>query len=484
MNNMWTNQIPSQGKRVLMLTPDVMIDRRILIEAETLIDDGYEVYLLAGWDEKSKDLFEVEGRVKVERIKYEGIDQRFTFLYKSQNYLIGLLNQISRQADVTANKICLGFNNIHGLLIQWITKLIYVVFFKPVLLFISVSLRSKNFFITAIAKIINFLVKIIVKIVPFFTELNGYEHLFFTKGLFYRPDIIHVHDLPMLKAGVKLKRELNVPLIYDMHEFYPEQDCLTPLEQKKLRKTESINIKYTDARITVNPMLADEISKSYNNTSIEVIQNAMIINSDFHNHQYDRFRQEYSISKEDIILLYQGWISPDRNLQNLVKGLAQVDKPIKLVMMGYGDFKEDLKKIAESLNIKQKVIFVPTKNQAELLSYTASADIGIIPYPFKLDPNTKYASPNKLYEFIAARLPILCNNLPFVKSIVENNGFGIAFDMDSPESFAEALNNFPFDKLEYFKTNLSEKGHNFLWETEAPKLLKIYNLLETYNSDL
>jgi hypothetical protein len=33
MNNMWTNQIPSQGKRVLMLTPDVMIDRRILIEA-------------------------------------------------------------------------------------------------------------------------------------------------------------------------------------------------------------------------------------------------------------------------------------------------------------------------------------------------------------------------------------------------------------------------------------------------------------------
>ena len=68
--------------------------------------------------------------------------------------------------------------------------------------------------ITSIAKTINLFVKIIVKVASFLTELNGYEHLFFTKGLFYRPDIIHVHDLPMLKAGVKLKRELNVPLIY------------------------------------------------------------------------------------------------------------------------------------------------------------------------------------------------------------------------------------------------------------------------------
>ena len=477
MNNMWTNQIPSQEKRVLMLTPDVMIDRRILIEAETLIDDGYEVYLLAGWDGKSEELFEIEGRVKVERIKYQGIDQRFTFVYKVQNSLINLLNLISIKTDITANKICLKLNNIYALVSQLISKLIYIIFFKPLLLFVTLVLKIKSLLITSIAKTINLFVKIIVKVASFLTELNGYEHLFLKRGLFYRPDIIHIHDLPMLKAGVKLKKVLNIPLVYDMHEFYSEQDCLTLLQQKKLRKTEIENMKYTDARITVNPMLADEISKIYNNISIEVIQNAMIINSDFHHNQYDRFRQEYSILKDDIILLYQGWISPDRNLQNLVKGLANVEKPIKLVIMGYGDFQEELKQISASLNIKQKVIFVPTKTQAELLSYTASADIGIIPYPFKLDPNTKYASPNKLYEFIAAKLPVLCNNLPFVKNVVETNGFGIAFDMDSPESFTEALNSFPLHKLQYFKNNLAERGRNFLWEVEAPKLLRIYQNL-------
>lgn len=475
---MWTNQIPVQGKRVLMLTPDVMIDRRILIEAETLIDEGYEVYLLAGWDGKSEELFEIEGRVKVERVRYEGVDCRFIFVYQIQNKLIGLLNQISNKLNNIANHICVLLTSIKlnssNIFAKIIYKLKFIFLIKPLLLLVTIGLKCKNLVIKLIAKVINFLVRLIGKIAPILTDLNGYEYLFLTRGIFYRPDIIHVHDLPMLKAGVKLKQALNVPLIYDMHEFYPEQDCLTALQQQQLRNTESKNIKYTDYRITVNPMLAEEISKTYNNINIEVIQNAMVIDSDFHHYQYNRFREEYSIAKDDIILLYQGWISPDRNLQNLVKGLAQVQKPIKLVIMGYGEFKNQLETISQELNIQNKVIFVPTKTQSELLSYTASADIGIIPYPFKLDPNTKYASPNKLYEFIAARLPIICNNLPFVKSIVETNGFGIACEMDSPESFANALNNLPLDKLEYFKVNLAEKGSNFLWEAESPKLLEIY----------
>jgi len=595
---MWNNKIPSKGKRVLMLAPDIAIDRRILIEAETLIDDGYEVYLLAGWDGKSDNFFEIEGRVKIERIKFEGIDQRLTIVYKIQSRLINILNkQSTRINNLLAklsnsiqdkqihfinilNKQSTRINNLLRALARLINKeqknitniinnlnkkindvidlklinfeptytliinyqflvqvflvllliksyqLVIIILLKvkkiginligksinlsrrifqkliSILLkvknicisligksinlssricqkLISILLKLKNIGINLIGKSINFIVSLINKIFGVITSLNSYENLLFDRGLFYRPDLIHVHDLPMLKAGVKLKQKLNVPLIYDMHEFYPEQDCLTPLQQKKLRNTESKNIKYTDVRITVNPMLADEISKTYNNTDIKVIQNAMIIDPDFHNRQYDKFREEYSIKKDEIILLYQGWISPDRNLQNLVKGLAQVEKPIKLVFMGYGGFKEELESISRNIHIKDKVVFVPSKTQAELLSYTASADIGIIPYPSKLDPNTKYASPNKLYEFIAARLPIICNNLPFVKTLVEDNCFGMSFEMNSPEAFANAINNFPYNQLNEFRKNIELKGVNFLWESEAPKLLEIYN---KYNS--
>jgi hypothetical protein len=64
--------------------------------------------------------------------------------------------------------------------------------------------------------------------------------------------------------------------------------------------------------------------------------------------------------------------------------------------------------------------------------------------------------------------------VPFVKSVVEGNGFGLAFEMDSPESFSKALNEFPYEKIQFFKSNLEKNGANYLWEAEAPKLLEIY----------
>src|SRR5579863_886653 len=53
--------------RVLMLTDDVQIDRRILLEAESLIRLGHEVILLAEGGGASPS-FERIGNVKVERL--------------------------------------------------------------------------------------------------------------------------------------------------------------------------------------------------------------------------------------------------------------------------------------------------------------------------------------------------------------------------------------------------------------------------------
>lgn len=519
-------RVPQKGKRVLMLTPDIMIDRRILIEAETLIDYGYEVYLLAGWDNNQHDLFETNGRVRIERIKYEGLDYRLKPIYKIQAIIIGCINNclnsinsfwgklsnsnynfinnnINKKTNML-NKISLNGQKKMELLAskylgnkfiyKFVNKLLYI-FVKLIacvskvssqlcLIILNITQKLIRFFskisvsiFIFSAHIVNFIIRLIVKFLPLITGMTAYEYSYYKHSIFYQPDIIHVHDLPMLRIGVRLKKRLRIPLIYDMHEFYSEQDVLTKKQRNKLRRTERKNIFQCDAHITVNPLLAQEISHTYKNIEINVIQNAAVIPTDFHNKRYDLFREEYGISKEEIILLYQGWISPFRNLQNLVTALCKVSEPLKLIIMGYGDYKNELENIAKKTNVIDKIIFVPSKNQEELLYYTASADLGIIPYPKKLDPNTMYASPNKLYEFIAARLPILCNTLPFVSSVVVDNGYGLAVDMDTPESFADALNNFPYKKLNEFKNNLQMTGANYLWDSENYKLLNIYNKL-------
>lgn len=485
---MW--EAPRRRKRVVMITPDIMIDRRILIEAETLIEDGYEVYLLAGWDATHAELFEVIGRVRTERIQYHGIDQRLCLVHKMHRKAIEFLNRvaaiinrigegISRRESALINRFRTKTKSeaeppvpgTHESTDRWtlfhnIFRGIVVLPWKLSVLAIHLTARLLNLGLRGIS--IGF---------PLVTRFNGYEHAYFKRAAFYRPDIIHVHDLPMLRIGARLKRRLGVPLIYDMHEFYPEQETLSTQQRLRLRYTEKQLIPHCDRLITVNPLLAQEISRSYGNVTINVIQNATIVPNNFYYSKYDLFRDEYDIGKSDIIILYQGWISEHRNIHNLVAGLSGVTIPIKLVIMGYGDYKEELARIAKEKKVSDKIVFVPSKSQEELLYYTASADLGIIPYPFKLDPNTKYSSPNKMYEFIAARLPILCNRLPFVMSVVVDNQFGLAFDLDSPESFTFALNNFPYDRLDVFRENLILNGSKYLWAAEAPKLLDLYRFL-------
>lgn len=516
--------LPEKKKRILMITPDIMIDRRILIEAETLIDDGYEVYLLAGWDSEHNKFFEEIGRVKVERIKFEGLDSRIEWVYSLQSKLINFLNNISTKFNTKWNVLSAKGNNCFNVLmskknaslnnasisvqngfgkaankviaknvlykvtvnllkvnlkiITILSKIFnYIIFILSKLfrIFIVGGMKLKGFFILAIAKSINFSAYIIARVYPHISGFTAYEYLFYRRGKFYRPDIVHVHDLPLLRSGTRIKKDLKIPLVYDMHEFYPEQDVFTEDQRRKLRKIERKHIKYCDVLITVNPLLAKEISNCYGGVHINIIQNATIIPEGFKAGGYNKFREEYGVDNNALILLYQGWISPDRNLQNLVYALRYVNRDVKLIIMGYGEFKEELEVLARKIKVSDKIVFVPAKKQEELLFYTSSADIGIIPYPYKLDPNTKYASPNKLYEFIAAKLPIVCNQLPFVKMIVEENGFGMAVDMENSHSIAKALDSFPLSRLEEFKLNLKTKGYRYTWEYEKQKLKDAYS---------
>lgn len=509
--------------RIVMLTPDIMIDRRILIEAETLYEQGYEVYLLAGYDIKSEITYEEYKHTKIERINYQGVDERLSKLYKFQSNAINKLNNLSTKIDNKINLISINKNNIinnkindknekvnnKSLYIQskhsikkkynrfsnFIFKIKlkklscfsvlanknYSINLKLFLKYLKGILIIKNKLIGLTARTINLCLKIYNKIFQKSSFLNGYEYKYYNEALKYRPDVIHVHDLPMLKVGIKLKRKLKKPLIYDMHEFYPEQDVFTSKQQKYLRHTEKKYIKFCDELITVNPMLGVEIKKTYGLEYINIIQNATIVDDGFYDNNYDLFREEFNLDKDTIIYLYQGWISEHRNLKILIEALPHIDRKITMIIMGYGEYKDELLRIAKTLNVEDKVLFVDSKSQEELLMYTSSADIGIIPYPFALDPNTKYASPNKLYEFIAARLPILSNNLPFVKSVIEKEQFGSVLVLENELQLAEAINQISFDEIKFWKSSLNIKGEKYLWKNERKHLIKIYEGLKIIN---
>jgi glycosyltransferase involved in cell wall biosynthesis len=453
-----------------MVTDDVMIDRRILLEAESLISQGHEVILLSGWNQGLPTHGQI-GNVKVERIIVAGKTSLEKVVIHANLFIIRGINFFSRIINACHSRIFMALDWLYVHLIKKVTDLF---------------INTMKFFINFIIKFVRlFLIKIPAKLTNSFCSIlllglskgarDGYLK---ARIAYYNPDIIHVHDLPQLKSGWLAKKHLKVPLIYDAHELYPEIDTLTEKQKKRLKKLENKIIKHCDEVITVNEFIAKKMSDIYNINEPTVVYNAVNATANATNgdSSSNLFRQKLFLSPSAKILLYQGWMSKTRGLQNLVTAMSLVDESVHLVLMGYGEIHSELQDIIAEHRLAGRVHILDAVPQNELLSWTCSADVGIIPYQ-PIDLNNYYCSPNKLFEFIQAKIPILANDLPFLRKIIAGHGFGVVEKLDSVRAFAEAINKIFSDQnaLVKYKQNLMNHASQFSWEVEEGKLYKIYD---------
>jgi len=482
--------------RIVMVTPDIQIDRRILHEAEDLFAEGHELILLAS-GLSNQPSYQWVGNVKMERLATDQArySRSENLMFSIQGRLIIVINRLSTFAQRLIcgvaglfNKLALfmqrlvgGVATIINKVMTWIQRLVggVATIINKVMTWIA---RATQRGFTFLAVLVNRTTGLSLRIIRKFTPLPAYERALLDRLVYYDPDIIHVHDLPVLRVGVAGKQKLRVPLIYDAHEFYPEIHSLTSKQSKNYHRLERRLLPQCNHVITVNGFIAEEMARQYKIPVPTVIWNAILPPSSFDpGKKSNRIRKELHIRADRKILLYQGWFSPDRGLGNLVSAMSQVPEDIHLVLMGYGEFGETLNKIASDARISDRVHFKKAVPQDELLFWTASADAGIIPYP-PLDLNTRYCSPNKLFEFIQAELPIIVNDLPFLRQVVAGEDFGVVMSLEQPEDFARAITTMFDPSLggpARFKQNLRARKQGYQWDGQSRKLLEVYQTVST-----
>jgi glycosyltransferase involved in cell wall biosynthesis len=231
--------------------------------------------------------------------------------------------------------------------------------------------------------------------------------------------------------------------------------------------------------LTVNPILAEVMAQAYAVPRLAVVENAVDPPPSFDpTAQPDLFRKNLPIAGDQKILLYQGWLAKYRGLVPLVQAMPLVAPSIHLVFMGYGTERDDLRALARALGVADRVHFPEAVSHEELLYWSASADVGIIPYQ-PVDLNTYYSSPNKIYEYIQAGLVILSNDLPYCRRVVEGGDFGLVRKLDTTQAFANAINTIFADpaRLARYKTNILAQRPRYSWQHESRTILSIYEHL-------
>ncbi|HVV64372.1 MAG TPA: glycosyltransferase [Rhizomicrobium sp.] len=235
-----------------------------------------------------------------------------------------------------------------------------------------------------------------------------------------KPDIIHCHDCLTLPAGWKIKKALGIPLIYDAHEIYEAAatrmegitDYYARLHKKYLKRV--------DGFIAVNDSAALYYRHAYPAAPRPiVIRNAIALTP---SEPYDgRLHDAAGLPRAEKILLYQGGFSTERGLHILVRASTMLPDGWTLVMMGWGPLAGQLKQIAVQSSIRSgreaAVRFIPPAPARELKLWTQGATVGIIPYEGKM-LNHWIATPNKLWEYPAASVPLIVQPFPEMRRVV------------------------------------------------------------------
>jgi glycosyltransferase involved in cell wall biosynthesis len=402
---------------ILMLTNDRQIDRRILLQADSLQEDGWEVKILA---------MPTDSPSRVEDPRVIRIGSQNEHALRRENLVLSLYRAVRRHLSMNS----------------WLMRQLKGLAWRFVV-----------------------------------DQERFYLRLFLEESLRHPANVVVAHDLPMLAVGRQAAQAFGARLVYDSHELYCEQE-FPRWQQRTWAEIESRHIHACDQVITVNPSIASELTRRYGVAEISVIHNAERMPTEPLKSDY--FHQRFKLPARARVLLYQGGLSAGRNIEALVDAMARMSaKDIHLVLLGDGQLSEHLTKRITLLGLGQCVHLHPGVAQEDLLRLTASADAGIIPYQATC-LNNYYCTPNKLFEFIAAGLPILASDLPELRRLVEQNEIGLVRDLSSPRATAEAISEFFGDELEMEqrRQRLNVVQKSVSWQQEGEHLKRIYRKLK------
>ena len=144
-------------------------------------------------------------------------------------------------------------------------------------------------------------------------------------------------------------------------------------------------------------------------------------------------------------------------------------------MMGWGNFEAELRRIAQEVDPNgHRIRFLPGAPQEELARWTAGGALGVIPYE-NVCLNHWFCTPNKIWEYPVAGVPILASPFPELGKAVSENGIGVLLnDPVTPENIAAVVASVTDDHLATMRANCRRFLERDNWSIYERRLVELY----------
>lgn len=292
-----------------------------------------------------------------------------------------------------------------------------------------------------------------------------------------RYDVVFAHDVPVMPLAVELKTSWGACLVSDLHEVFPEQDEYFTSEaaRRYWRSIEGAGLAASDGILCVNPAVVDYVEATYAPSApIAVIHNAVPYVAPATLHGSVTLRTLYPIPDGARVLLFAGSLRPYKGLEVLIDGFAEAElHGWVLAILGDGPLRGSLDDRIARRGLTGRVFVGQRASERDLIHVAASADVALLPYQ-AVGFNYQIATPNKLFEYIQARLPIVTTRLPEIERIVAPLGTAAYVDFSSARSMARGIEEFVRNvAADITSSALEQAARDVCWEREEGALLRL-----------
>lgn len=186
---------------------------------------------------------------------------------------------------------------------------------------------------------------------------------------------------------------------------------------------------------------------------------------------YD-LRSELGLASDAFVALYAGHLYEDKGIETLVAAAAELPD-VAFVLVG--GWPEDIRRWkSEAPGNVHTLGFVPN---TEIPAYLAASNVLLLPNSARFDASN-VTSPLKLFEYMAARRPVVASALPVLDAYLRDDDNALLFGPDDSGSLAKAITRIREDRAlaARLARNALADVAGLTWDARAQGILEFAGL--------
>jgi glycosyltransferase involved in cell wall biosynthesis len=290
-------------------------------------------------------------------------------------------------------------------------------------------------------------------------------------------DIWQSEGLVTLPVALRLRARRGGRVVYDSRDIHLESARFARLPgpwRRLLADRERRWARSADALVTVNEPYAEHLARAFGRTA-EIVFNGPLP-FDPPDPPEHRFHDRLGLDPSCRVVVAVGAVVAHRGIEQATEAIGAVPDAV-LVVVGDGSAKARIVAEAAALPHADRVHFVDGLPPADLLPWTAAADVALMP----IQPSTlnhRLTTPTRLFDAMGAGVPVVASDLPGMAAIVRETGIGVLVDPTDPADIARGLRAImdasPEVRAGYRGSALAAARGRYAWAAQVDRLAALY----------